>query len=57
MQKIRGNIWLPEVPVVYLGMIKMKRDMENNDTREVLGGLAGLVIFGTLLFASFWILH
>jgi hypothetical protein len=38
-------------------MIKMKRDMENNDTREVLGGLAGLVIFGTLLFASFWILH
>ena len=50
-------IWLPEVPVVYLGMIKMKRDMENNDTREVLGGLAGLVIFGTLLFASFWILH
>jgi hypothetical protein len=57
MQKTRGNIWLPEVPVVYLGMIKMKRNMENNDTREVLGGLAGLLIFGILLFASFWILH
>jgi len=57
MQKIRGNIWLPEVPVVYLGMIKMKRNMENNDTREVLGGLAGLLIFGILLFVSFWILH
>lgn len=56
-QKTCEIIWLPEVPVVYLGMIKMKRNMENNDTREVLGGLAGLVIFGTLLFASFWILH
>ena len=56
-QEICEIIWLPEVPVVYLGMIKMKHDMENNDTREVLGGLAGLVIFGILLFASFWILH
>ena len=31
--------------------------MKNNDTLEVLGGIAGLVIFGVLLFASFWILH
>ena len=31
--------------------------MKNNDTREVLGGIAGLLIFGVLLFASFWILH
>lgn len=35
--------------------------MKNNelfkDNLEVLGGIAGLVIFGVLLFASFWILH
>jgi len=56
-QKTCEIIWKSEFPVVYLGMIKMKRNMENNDTLEVLGGIAGLIIFGVLLFASFWILH
>jgi hypothetical protein len=66
MQKIRGNIWLPESPVVYLGIIKMKSNMKdiintfkwkwNEDKMDVIGGIAFFIGLGLFIWFSLWVL-
>jgi hypothetical protein len=66
MQKTRGNIWLPESPVVYLGIIKMKNNMKdiintfkwkwNEDKMDVIGGIAFFIGLGLFIWFSLWVL-
>jgi hypothetical protein len=66
MQKTRGNIWLPESPVVYLGIIKMKSNMKdiintfkwkwNEDKMDVIGGIAFFIGLGLFIWFSLWVL-
>ena len=66
MQKTRGNIWIPESPVVYLGIIKMKNNMKdiintfkwkwNEDKMDVIGGIAFFIGLGLFIWFSLWVL-
>jgi hypothetical protein len=66
MQKTRGNIWLPESPVVYLGIIKMKNNMKdiintfkwkwNEDKMDVIGGIAFFIGLGLFIWLALYCL-
>jgi hypothetical protein len=66
MQKTRGNIWIPESPVVYLGIIKMKNNMKdiintfkwkwNEDKMDFIGGIAFFIGLGLFIWFSLWVL-
>jgi hypothetical protein len=67
MQKIRGITWIPESPVVYLGIIKTKNNMRdiintfkwkwNEDKMDFIGGIAFFVVLGLFIWLGLYVIN
>ena len=67
MQKICGITWIPESPVVYLGIIKTKHNMRdiintfkwkwNEDKMDFIGGIAFFVVLGLFIWLGLYVIN